>query len=140
MRPTVRLPVQIRFVIEAALHATGTATRKHVDGIGLRGRSVSGAVTFTLTMLLPTLRLTLEAGGHGVGVRQCGVRIVEILDRRRRLACRRGDRDLGHRIRDHRAGIALVVVVAAPNAGLSVAPLTDRALSVASVVSATVFA
>ena len=100
--PTVRFPVQIRFVIEAALHATGAVDAKHVDGVGLRGRCV-GRGHLHLDDVAAHAEVDLEAGGHGVGVRQCGVRAVEILDRRRRLACRLGDRDLVHRIRDRRA-------------------------------------
>ena len=80
----------------------GNGGAKHVDGVGLRGRCV-GRGHLHLNGVAAHAEVDLEAGGRGVGVRQRGVRIVEILDRRRRLACRLGDRDLAHRIRHHRA-------------------------------------
>ena len=79
----------------------GHGDAKHVDGVGFCGRCV-GRGHLHLDDVAAHAEVDLEVGGHGVGVRQCGVRVVEILDRRRRLACRLGDRDLGHRIRDRR--------------------------------------
>ena len=80
----------------------GNGDAKHVDGVGLRGRGV-GRGHLHLDGGGAHAEVDLEAGGHGVGVRQGVVGPVEILDRRRRLACHRGDRALGHRIRHHRA-------------------------------------